>query len=58
MQPIPALTKKRKSGKLIECEIEAKFPGYDIHMDKLSLSVSCHIGAGSKAIACIKKAEY
>lgn len=39
-------------------EIEAKFPGYDIHMDKLSLSVSCHIGAGSKAIACIKKAEY
>ena len=38
--------------------IEAKFPGYDIHMDKLSLSVSCHIGAGSKAIACIKKAEY
>lgn len=39
-------------------EIEAKFPGYDIHMDRLSLSVSCHIGAGSKAIACIKKAEY
>lgn len=39
-------------------EIEARFPGYDIHMDRLSLSVSCHIGAGSKAIACIKKAEY
>lgn len=39
-------------------EIEAKFPGFDIHMDRLSLSVSCHIGAGSKAIACIKKAEY
>ncbi len=39
-------------------EIEAAFPGYDIHMDRLSLSVSCHIGAGSKAIACIKKVEY
>lgn len=39
-------------------EIEARFPGYEIHMDRLSLSVSCHIGAGSKAIACIKKAEY
>lgn len=39
-------------------EIEARFPGYDIHMDRLSLSVSCHIGAGSKAVACIKKAEY
>ena len=43
---------------VLKGEIEAKFPGYDIHMDKLSLSVSCHIGAGSKAIACIKKAEY
>ncbi len=39
-------------------EIEARFPGYDIHMDRLSLSVSCHIGAGSKAVACIKKVEY
>ena len=41
-----------------KAEIEARFPGYDIHMDKLSLSVSCHIGAGSRAVACIKKAEY
>ena len=39
-------------------EIEARFPGYNIHMDPLSLSVSCHIGAGSVAIACTKKAEY
>ncbi len=39
-------------------DIMKKFPGYDIHMDKLSLSVSCHIGPGSIAIACIKKAEY
>lgn len=38
-------------------EIEERFPGYDIHMDRLSLSVSCHIGAGSRAIACIKKME-
>ena len=39
-------------------EIEARFPGYDIHMDPLSLSVSCHIGPGSIAIACTKKVEY
>ncbi len=39
-------------------EIEEHFPGYKVHMDKLSLSVSCHIGAGSRAIACIKKVEY
>ena len=39
-------------------EIEARFPGYEIHMDPLSLSVSCHIGPGSIAIACTKKVEY
>lgn len=39
-------------------EIEARFPGYAIHMDRLSLSVSCHIGAGAQAIACIKKCDF
>ncbi len=38
-------------------EVEAKFSGYDIYVDKLSLSVSCHIGPGSLAIACCKKIE-
>lgn len=32
-------------------EIEAAFPGYNVHMDPLSLSVSCHIGYGALAIA-------
>lgn len=36
-------------------EVEAAFPGYSIHMDPLSLSVSCHIGPGALAIACSKK---
>ena len=36
-------------------EIESRFPGYDVWMDRLSLSVACHIGAGSMAIACSKK---
>ncbi len=31
-------------------ELEARFPGYEIHMDRLSLSVACHIGAGSMAV--------
>ena len=39
-------------------EIEARFPGYAVHMDKLSLSVACHIGAGSMAVACSKKVEF
>lgn len=38
-------------------EIEARFPGYAVHMDKLSLSVACHIGAGSMAVACSKKVD-
>ena len=36
-------------------EIQEVFPGYDIHMDPLSLSVACHIGHGALAIACAKK---
>lgn len=31
-------------------EIEAHFPGHDIHMDPLSLSVACHIGPGAIAV--------
>ncbi len=38
-------------------ELEARFPGYEIHMDRLSLSVACHIGAGSMAVACSKKID-
>ena len=33
-------------------EIKAHYPGADIFMDPLSLSVSCHIGSGAIAIAC------
>lgn len=33
-------------------ELEARFPGYELHMDRLSLSVACHIGAGSMAVGC------
>lgn len=36
-------------------EVEERFPGYEIHMDPLSLSVSCHIGFGAVAIACSHK---
>ena len=53
-----AYTCSDEEAKEWKSEIEARFPGYDIHMDRLSLSVSCHIGAGSKAVACIKKVEY
>lgn len=35
-------------------EIREIFPNHEIHMDPLSLSVACHIGPGSIAIACSK----
>lgn len=35
-------------------EIETRFAGYEVYIDKLSLSVACHIGPGSIAIACTK----
>ena len=36
-------------------EVAAQFPDFDIHVDPLSLSVACHIGPGSLAVACCKK---
>lgn len=38
-------------------EVLKHFPGYDIHIDALSLSVSCHIGPGALALACCKKIQ-
>ena len=39
-------------------EVQAAFPGCEILMQPLSLSISCHIGPGALAIACSKKIEY
>ena len=36
-------------------EMQETFPGMEIHMEPLSLSVACHFGYGSLAIACSKK---
>ena len=38
-----------------KAEVESRFPGYEVHMDPLSLSVACHIGHGARAIACSRK---
>ncbi len=38
-------------------EVQEHFSGYEIHMDPLSLSVSCHIGQGALAVACAKRVE-
>ncbi len=38
-------------------EVEDRFPGYEVQMDPLSLSVACHIGPGALAIACSRKVK-
>ncbi len=37
-----------------KAELEQHFPGMEIYLAPLSLSVSCHIGKGALAIACSK----
>lgn len=38
-------------------EVRARFPGMDIIVRPLSLSVACHIGRGALAVACTKIAD-
>ena len=44
-----------ESGLGFKKEIESAFPGYDISMAALPLSVACHIGPGAIAFACCRK---
>ncbi|MBO4981237.1 MAG: DegV family protein [Lachnospiraceae bacterium] len=50
-----AYTDDREAAEAFKEEVLAQFPGCDIHMDPLSLSVACHIGPGALALACCKK---
>ncbi len=36
------------------CEL---FPGFDVHVDELPISIACHIGPGSLALTCTKVLE-
>lgn len=38
-------------------EVQEAFPGFEIVMIPLSLSVACHIGPGALAVACSKKIQ-
>lgn len=50
-----AYTGNREEAEEFKKEVQEAFPGYDIHMDPLSLSVACHIGHGALAVTCAKK---
>lgn len=53
-----AYTNNHDAAIMLKNELLEVFPGYDIQMDPLSLSVACHIGPGALAIACCKKMKY
>lgn len=50
-----AYTYDLEAGEAFRAEVQEQFPGFDIHMDPLSLSVACHIGPGALAVTCSKK---
>lgn len=53
-----AHTKNEEAAMNLKKELEEQFPGYmPIWVNPLSLSVACHIGPGSLAIACCKKIQ-
>lgn len=52
-----AHTQNEEMAKEFKEEILALYPGSDIVLSQLPLSISCHIGPGSLAIACSKEVE-
>lgn len=50
-----AYSGNREEAEEFKKEVEETFPGYEIVMRPLSLSVACHIGYGAVAVACAKK---
>ncbi len=49
-----AHTANREAAEELKKEMESLYPWAPVHMDPLSLSIACHIGPGSLAVACTK----
>jgi len=52
-----AHTQNRELAEELNQELSMRYPDHDIYIDNLSLSVACHIGSGSIAVACSKLIE-
>lgn len=58
MELAVAHTNNYEEAEIFKNEIQAVFPDVPVrHVDPLSLSVSCHIGPGALAIACVKRSK-
>ena len=53
-----AYTKNIEPALEFKAELQQIYPNHEILVRPLSLSISCHIGPGSLAVACTKKIEY
>ncbi len=52
-----AHTNNAEAAEALKEELAEEYSDYDIHVEPLSLSIACHIGPGSLAIACCKKMD-
>jgi DegV family protein with EDD domain len=52
-----AHTENEEAAKVLKAELQEVFPDYPIYIDHLSLSVACHIGPGSLAVACSRRPD-
>lgn len=52
-----AHTQNEEEAKLWREELQKEFPGYEIHIDPLSLSIACHIGPGALALTWTKRLD-
>ncbi|MDR0947885.1 MAG: DegV family protein [Lachnospiraceae bacterium] len=53
-----AHTQNEEAAMELRDELSIRYPEFPIYVDQLSLSVACHIGPGSLAIACCVKMDY
>ena len=49
-----AHTQNFEAAEEFEKEAEERFPGFQVHVDQLPISIACHIGKGSLALTCTK----
>lgn len=47
-----AHTQNAEAAEVFREEALAHFPGFDVHVDRLPISIACHIGPGSLALTC------
>jgi len=53
-----AHSQNEEAAEILKSELMLEFPEIPVYVDHLSLSVACHIGPGSLAIACTKNLKY